>query len=65
MSQGFQSLIDAPNKYFRDYPSYYPSFERLGPRRGLFTRLTLGWTPSFVIEVTVAQRRGYQSGLLS
>lgn len=41
----FAEIMAQPPKSFRDYPSYYPWFERLAPLVRLASRVLLRWTP--------------------
>lgn len=52
----FQAIMDLPVKSFRDYPSYYPLFERFTPLMRWIFKIALPWTPPVFRELEA--RRG-------
>jgi len=47
----FDAILAAPARSFRDYPSYYPLFEKLAGVMHRVLRPILPWTPPFLIEL--------------
>jgi N-acetyl sugar amidotransferase len=54
--QEFQGIIDLPPKTFRDFPSYYPLFEKFGPWLKVAFRLFQSWTPPMLHEMDARQQ---------
>jgi hypothetical protein len=52
----FKSIMDLPPKSIRDYPSYYPIFEKYTPLMRLAFKIALPWTPPVFKELEA--RRG-------
>ncbi len=51
----FDRILELPPASFRDFPSYYPLFERLGALRWLLARV-MPWTPPFVLEMEARKK---------
>lgn len=56
--EDFDSILQLPAKSFRDYPSYYPLFEKLGTAIRWALKLALPWTPPFVLEMEARKKAG-------
>ena len=52
----FDELLDRPNRGFRDYPSYYPLYERFTTAARLASTLLLSWTPPLLLEMDARRR---------
>jgi hypothetical protein len=53
----FTEIMDAPPRTFLDYPSYYPTIQRL---KGIFRpalRIALRWTPPMFHEMDARKRK--------
>jgi hypothetical protein len=50
-SHDFEEIMSLPPKGFRDYPSYYPIFERFGPFVKAAMKFALPWTPPMMHEM--------------
>jgi N-acetyl sugar amidotransferase len=51
----FEEIMSLPPKNFRDYPSYYPLFEKLGPLVKMALKFALPWTPPMMHEMEIRQ----------
>jgi len=51
----FQRIMELPPKSFRDYPSYYPTLERLARAIRWSLRPVMSWTPPFFLEMDLRQ----------
>lgn len=49
--QEFEEIMTMPPKSFRDYPSYYPLFEKFGYLVKIAMKLALPWTPPMMHEM--------------
>jgi len=52
----FDELLERPNRGFRDYPSYYPLYERFTTVARLASTLLLSWTPPLLLEMDARRR---------
>ena len=55
--QAFEEIMALPPKSFRDYPSYYPIFEKFGPIVKVAMKFALPWTPPMMHEMEVRKRK--------
>ena len=54
----FNRILQLPPKSFRDYPSYYPLFEKLGGAIRWVLKRVLPWAPPFVLEMEARKKKG-------
>lgn len=52
-TEAFDQIMSLPPKSFRDYPSYYPLFEKFGTVIGLVMKIALPWTPPMLREIKI------------
>jgi N-acetyl sugar amidotransferase len=50
-TKAFEEIMSLPPKSFRDYPSYYPIFEKLGALVKIAMKFSLPWTPPMMHEM--------------
>ncbi|MEI7475775.1 MAG: hypothetical protein WCK67_13455 [bacterium] len=50
-NEEFNAIWDAPNKYFKDYPSYYPYIKKFAKYSKPFFKYILNWTPTMFFEM--------------
>lgn len=58
----FDAIMAAPPREFRDYPSYYPLFERLATVLRVVLRPILPWTPPFLLEMDERKKAARRAG---
>ena len=51
--QEFEEIMSLPPRSFRDYPSYYPIFEKFGPLVKAAMKFALPWTPPMMHEMEI------------
>jgi N-acetyl sugar amidotransferase len=57
-SQSFEEIMSLPPKTFRDYPSYYPIFEKFSFLVKFAMKFALPWTPPMMHEMEI--RKGIE-----
>lgn len=53
--QIFEDIMSLPAKSFRDYPSYYPIFEKFGSLVKFAMKFALPWTPPMMHEMNLRE----------
>ena len=53
----FESYFNLPNKYYYDYPSYFPLYMRFYKMTHFFLKYVLPFTPSIFTEQQIRQKR--------
>lgn len=53
----FDQILATPPKSFRDYPSYYPLFERFAPLLKIAFQIAFSWTPPTLREIEQRRKR--------
>jgi N-acetyl sugar amidotransferase len=54
-TQAFEEIMSLPPKSFRDYPSYYPIFEKFNPLVKAAMKFALPWTPPMLHEMDLRE----------